>query len=77
MTRQPQAMPSPRETKPRCPRCGSAKVVPVLYGLPGPKAEEEAERGAIELAGCVLPKRPDDWCCRACEHRWPDDERFA
>jgi hypothetical protein len=47
-------------------------VIPVRYGYPSPAAEAEAERGECELAGCVVPAVPDDWCCRACAHRWPE-----
>jgi hypothetical protein len=34
---------------PTCPRCGSADVVSILYGMPTAEAFEEAERG--ELGG--------------------------
>lgn len=37
-----------------CPKCRSEKVVPIVYGLPGPEMFEAAERGEISLGGCEL-----------------------
>lgn len=53
---------------PPCPSCGSAdRVLPIIYGLPAPDAEEQAARGEVKLGGCiVLPDFPA-WYCRACE----------
>jgi hypothetical protein len=59
-----------------CPRCGSANVVPILYGLPSEMALEAQRRGALALAGCCLPpatSRVDRLCCMGCQHRWPGD----
>ncbi|RSN46483.1 MULTISPECIES: hypothetical protein [Actinomadura] len=51
---------------PACPRCGGA-LVPIVYGRPGPKLAEKAERGEAVLGGCTTrPDRPHHHCpaCR-------------
>jgi hypothetical protein len=59
----------------RCPKCGGSAVVPILYGLPGPKAFEAAERGEVVLGGCLIPEPPlPRWACRGCGTRWPSSE---
>lgn len=46
------------EDRPVCPACGS-RIVPVVYGMPGPGMFEDAEAGNIILGGCVIddPRR--------------------
>ena len=58
---------------PACPKCGSEQVVPIAYGLPGPEMSEEADRGEIELGGCVVQR--ERWFCKACGHRWRGEDR--
>ena len=48
----------------RCPSCGSKRVVPIVYGLPGPEAIAEAERGEISLGGCIPSW--ESWECLDC-----------
>lgn len=56
--------------KPSCPKCGLDKdVIPISYGLPSPEMMEQAERGEIELGGC-MPVVGEEWFCKTCEHRW-------
>lgn len=60
-----------RLPKPCCPRCDSPeKVVPIFYGLirPGDPVVEVPE---VELGLCVV--RPENWCCRSCQHRFASD----
>ena len=40
--------------KRRCPKCGSKKVIHIVYGFPSPEAQKKAEQGKIELGGCVV-----------------------
>ena len=64
----------PATETPACPRCGSQKVIPVLYGLPSQEAMEAGRRGELAFGGCCLPPRLSDmnrWCCRQCHFRWP------
>lgn len=49
-----------------CPRCGSLDVVPIMYGYPMPEAMKAAERGEIELGGCVIGERDPQRHCKAC-----------
>ena len=56
--------------EPACPQCGSAEVVPIIYGFPGPELAEESERGKVELGGCVVSDDDPRWCCKRCDHRW-------
>ena len=37
----------------RCPRC-DRRLVPVVYGFPGPEVFKAAEEGRIVLGGCVI-----------------------
>ena len=53
---------------PTCPTCGD-RGVPILYGLPTPKAHAAAAAGRVTLAGCVVPQEPPQWCCPAA-HQW-------
>lgn len=53
-----------------CPRCESAAVVPIRYGMPGPELAAAAERGEVELGGCLVPV-PWKWSCLECGYRWP------
>jgi hypothetical protein len=55
--------------RPTCPRCGSADVIEIVYGLPGLDAEQAERRGEIELGGCE--SHDEQWACRSCRHRWP------
>ncbi len=40
------------------------RVVPVLYGLPGPEAVELAEAGELDLRGCIVPGFPKSYTVR-------------
>lgn len=55
-----------------CPKCGSKKTAPVLYGYPAPEAFELEEQGKIILGGCMLYDdsiQPDRGCLD-CGYRW-------
>ena len=55
------------QNKPKkCPKCGSPKVAPILYGLPAPEAFEDAEAGKIALGGCVITGDDPAWRCLDC-----------
>ena len=38
---------------PVCPDCGT-RMVPIVYGYPGPGMFEDSQRGKIALGGCVV-----------------------
>lgn len=49
-----------------CPKCGSEKVVNILYGYPTHKGNLEAAAGRIILGGCVLSGNDPRWGCIDC-----------
>ena len=50
-----------------CPKCGMPdKVVPILYGMPAGDAMEQAERGEIVFAGCLVGGPDPRLSCRLC-----------
>ena len=42
----------------------------IIYGFPGSELAEEAERGEVELGGCVVSDADSQGCCQKCDHRW-------
>ena len=53
-----------------CPSCKSKNVVPIEYGLPGFKMEEEAMKGKIHLGGCMIEEDSPDFHCNDCGREW-------
>jgi len=53
-----------------CPRCGSAEVIPIVYGLPGPGLVRDCEAGEVELGGCCVYDNMPTCRCRACGFGW-------
>jgi hypothetical protein len=51
---------------PVCPVCGSASVIPILWGRRAAEEYAAAERGEIALGGCFLFKNMPAWYCRDC-----------
>ena len=49
-----------------CPKCGSAEVVPFLFGLPTISALEASAAGSVALGGCVVGGEDPEWLCRSC-----------
>lgn len=52
----------------KCRRCGG-RLVPIIWGYPGPDLFEESTRGTVALGGCVLPTPGEPHpvkACRAC-----------
>ena len=63
-----------RTTGTTCPTC-SAVTIPIIWGMPAdPELFEQAERGEVELGGCVLGfDNPDRVCRGPVPHYWRDD----
>ena len=55
---------------PKCPKCNSEKVIPILWGLPTEDAREDAGKGKIKLGGYVIGDDPPLLHCSDCEHDW-------
>lgn len=52
-----------------CPKCGSDKVVFLMYGLmEDPEIDELIEKGEIVNLGCMINK--ENLGCKDCEHSW-------
>lgn len=37
------------------------RVVPIVYGMPGPELMQRAQQGKVHLGGCILPFLPPAW----------------
>lgn len=59
---------------PVCAQCDRA-CIPLVFGLPGPRLMEEAQRGAVALGGCILPDFPPKWSCPQCHAMYYDGGR--
>ena len=59
-----------------CPECGSRRVVPIEYGMPGGDGIEASERGELVLGGCCIVTDPEgrfampDRACLDCDARF-------
>ncbi|MCJ7448228.1 MAG: hypothetical protein MUO72_11075 [Bacteroidales bacterium] len=51
----------------KCPKCGSSKVVKIVYGEPSYEDSLEAEAGKIILGGCVITGNDPHWGCIDCK----------
>lgn len=64
-------MPNLQETAaPPCPSCNSERVVPIVFGYPGPAMLDQMEAGKIMLGGCLVDEDNPEWHCKDCEHDW-------
>lgn len=59
-----------------CPRCGSAAVIPILYGIRNPSSAALEAHGVLELGESTDPERPTSRC-KVCEHGWTLGRRTA
>ena len=55
-----------RDQKQKCPNCNSSNVIPIVYGMPAPDLQEQAERGEVKLGGCVVTDEDPDLYCNDC-----------
>jgi hypothetical protein len=59
-----------------CPRCGSAAVIPILYGIRNPTSAALEAHGVLELGESTDPGRPTSRC-KECDHGWTLGRRSA
>lgn len=57
---------------PKCWRCGSADVIPILLGLPGPELMRAEAAGEVILLGCIPSDDMKNCHCRNCGYEWED-----
>jgi hypothetical protein len=53
-----------------CPSCGQQNSVRLVWGLPLGDTMDLAERGLVELGGCMLGPGAPDFACRSCGLQW-------
>jgi hypothetical protein len=51
-----------------CPRCKTDRAIRIVYGEPAPDVFEAADRGEIEIGGCVVTEDSPARRCKACGH---------
>ncbi len=56
-----------------CPICAKAKLVPIVYGLPGMELRRDSEMGLVSLGGCVVTGSDPELECLGCEARFMRD----
>ncbi len=52
----------------KCDRCGGARLVPIVHGMPTEELAARAERGLVALGGCF--EMPAVRRCLSCEASW-------
>lgn len=63
-----------------CPSCGKTNGVQLIWGMPDEDDLTLAQKGEVELGGCVITDMGVDRHCRSCSHQWksslfPNNER--
>lgn len=53
-----------------CPNCGSAKTIPIIYGMPMHTTFDDAKRGELVIGGCCQEIGAPDRKCKSCKHKW-------
>ena len=61
---------STKNSRPKCPNCGTSKVAEILYGLPICIDKGKLDRGEIVLGGCCITGSDPKWHCNRCRHNW-------
>jgi CheY-like chemotaxis protein len=60
-------------SKPRmCPACGSARVMPVAYGVASTGMMKDFAAGRVALGGVRESPGSPHWRCRDCDRTWSD-----
>ncbi len=61
---------------PSCPKCTSAKVAEVLFGLPNDfeSIRSKLDSGELILGGCDVSADSPKWHCHDCHHEWGESE---
>lgn len=48
--------------------------MPIAYGLPSREMLDESARGEFVLGGCIVSDEMPTHACKACGHRWRDED---
>jgi hypothetical protein len=54
----------------KCPKCQSNNIISIVYGYPPYDVGEEAEKGFVQLGGCVINEDIPQWHCKNCGHEF-------
>jgi hypothetical protein len=59
-------------SKKKCPKCGSNKVIPIVYGdIDGsPETMKKIEDNEISPGGCLIEKNSPKWECGECKNQF-------
>ena len=60
-----------------CPSCTKAKLVPIVYGLPGLELRRDSENGHVALGGCVVTGNDPELECLGCEEKFMRDGEWV
>jgi len=60
-----------------CPTCTKAKLVPIVYGLPGVELRRDSEMGLVSLGGCVVRGNDPELECLGCEAKFMRDGEWV
>lgn len=61
-----------------CPHCGEPlRPIPIAWGYPTPEEFEQAERGEVVLAGCMVSDDDPPFACAACHEPLPPSALMA
>src|SRR5699024_3351821 len=55
-----------------CPYCDGISTIPIVSGFPTEGLFKAAERGLVELGGCVVMPDQPTRLCLDCERRWSE-----
>lgn len=55
---------------PACPQCGSHKILPIIYGTPGPELKRALRSGQAIMGRREEWEGQPQWHCRECESEW-------
>jgi len=59
----------------KCPKCGSTKIVKIIYGLLTLRGRKESTEGKAHWAGCNWTKGKPDLHCKACGHEFSEEKK--
>ena len=62
------------ESSPRCPRCNSDEVIPIVYGVPAADIIEESRAGRVALGPKVAWPEAPEWRCVVCGLEWREED---
>lgn len=55
-----------------CPKCKSNMIINIIYGLPGKILRQRADKGEVEIGGCVIGHDSQDYKCKSCNFKFSE-----